>query len=70
MPNIPALPNNPLTDVLPSKARKYIYALAFLGLLLYSAWQGAEGDWAEAIGAFLTAFVPLMAASNARPPVL
>ena len=65
-----ALPNNPLTDVLPSKARKYIYALAFLALLLYSAWQGAEGDWDTAIGAFLTAFVPLMAASNTQPPVL
>jgi len=70
MPNIPALPNNPLTDVLPSKARKYIYALAFLGLCSTPRGRVPRVDWAEAIGAFLTAFVPLMAASNARPPVL
>lgn len=61
---------NPLTDVLPRKARKVIYALAFLALLIYSAWQGAEGDWEQAIGSFLTAFVPLLAASNTEPPIV
>lgn len=68
---VPAtLPNNPLTDVLPNKVRKYVYALAFLALLVYSAFQAADGDLFEALGGFLTAFVPLMAASNTPPPVL
>jgi hypothetical protein len=61
--------NNPLTDVLPSKARKIVYALAFLALLVVTAHQGAEGDWWEAFGSFLTSLVPLLAASNTRPPM-
>lgn len=61
---------NPLTDVLPRKARKIVYALAFLALLVVTAVQGAEGDWFEAVGTFLTSLVPLLAASNTEPPVL
>jgi hypothetical protein len=61
--------NNPLTDVLPSKARKIIYALAFLALLVFTAVQGAEGNWMEALGTLLASLVPLLAASNTPPPL-
>lgn len=60
---------NPLTDVLPRKARKIIYAIAFVALLIWTAFQGAEGDWSKVIGGVLTSLVPLLAASNTPPPL-
>lgn len=65
-----ALPANPLTDVLPTKVRKYIYAIAFLALLVFTAWQAAAGDWDQFVGGLLATLVPLLAASNTPPPVL
>ena len=56
--------SNPLTDVLPAKARKYAYALAFLALLVYTAVQVAGGDLLVALGSLLASLVPLLAASN------
>ncbi len=61
--------NNPLTDVLPTKARKITYAVAFVALLVWSAVQAAEGDWSKVVGGVLTALVPLLAASNTPPPL-
>jgi hypothetical protein len=55
---------NPLYDVLPAIARKYVYALAFLGLLVYTAIQAAEGDWQKAAGSLLATLVTLLASSN------
>ncbi len=61
--------NNPLTDVLPSKARKILYAVAFVALLIWTVIQGAEGDWSKVVGGVLTSLVPLLAASNTPPPL-
>ena len=44
---------NPLTDVLPAKVRKYVYALLALGALVLAAYQAAGGDWLEFAGLFL-----------------
>lgn len=59
---------NPLTDVLSPKLRKILYALAFLGLLVFSAFQAAAGDWTQFVGSLLTSLVPLLAASNVPEP--
>ena len=61
---------NPLTDVLPRKVRKYIYAVAFLALLIFSIWQAAAGDWEQFVGGLLATLVPLLAASNTEPPIV
>lgn len=55
---------NPLADVLPPMTRKVLYAAVFLGLLVYSAFQLADGDWVAMIGSLLTSLAPLLAASN------
>lgn len=59
--------SNPLADVLPAQARKIVYAIAFLALLVYTAFMGAEGNWLEAVGTLLASLVPLLAASNVSP---
>lgn len=55
---------NPLYDVLPQKARKVVYAVLFLALLVYTAVQTAEGDWNKAIGGLLITLTGLLASSN------
>lgn len=60
--------NNPLTDVLPAQARKVLYALAFLALLVFTAIQASDGDWWEAVGSLLASLVPLLAVSNTPAP--
>lgn len=56
--------NNPLTDVLPEKARKYAYAVLFVLALGFSAWQAAGGDWGEFVSGVLAALFSAVAASN------
>lgn len=56
--------SNPLTDVIPDVARKYVYAVAFLVGLALTALQAADGDWKAAAFLFLGSLVPLLAASN------
>lgn len=36
---------NILTDVLPAKVRKYVYAALALAALVLAAWQASDGDW-------------------------
>lgn len=61
--------NNPLTEVLPSKARKILYAVGFVALVIWTVVQGAEGDWSKVVGGVLAALLPLLAASNTPPPL-
>ena len=61
------MPSNPLTDIIPARARKYFYAAAFLVVLVYGAWQASEGDWGTFVGALIAALVPGLAASNTAP---
>lgn len=56
--------SNPLIDVIPAKARKYVYALAFLAGLVLAAFQAADGDVKETIILLVASLVPLLAASN------
>jgi len=56
--------SNPLTDVLPAKVRKYVYAVCFVVLLGFTAWQAAEGNVAEALIGFLGSLASATAGSN------
>jgi hypothetical protein len=59
---------NPLTDVLPAKARQIAYALLFVMALMFAAWQAADGDWLKALGLLVTSLLGAMAASNTPAP--
>lgn len=58
---------NPFTDLLPAAARRYVYAVAALALLVFSLWQASQGDWAAFVSSLLATLVPLLAASNTTP---
>jgi hypothetical protein len=58
---------NPLTDLLPPKARKLAYAVLFVAAVVFSLYQAADGDWGTFVGSLLTAFLGLTAASNVKP---
>jgi TRAP-type C4-dicarboxylate transport system permease small subunit len=55
---------NPLTDVLPEKVRKVLYAVLFVLALAFAAWQAAGGNWLEFAGGLITALFGATAASN------
>lgn len=55
---------NPLTDVLPPKARKYAYAALSLAVLGWSAYQASGGDWGNFVGGLLVSLTGATAASN------
>lgn len=55
---------NPLKDLLSETARRVIYAIVFLALLAFGAWQASEGNVQEAVFSFLTSLAPLLAANN------
>jgi hypothetical protein len=59
---------NPLTDILPARARKYVYAVVALTALLFGAWQAADGNWAVFGGSVLGGLVSATAASNTNAP--
>ena len=59
---------NPLTDIIPARYRKYVYAGAFLGGLAWTAIQAADGDWRQAVALLAGSLVPLLAASNTAAP--
>ena len=56
-----------LTDIIPARARKYVYAAATLAAIVYGIWQANDGDWGETIGATILALVNAMAVANTRP---
>lgn len=60
--------NNPLTEILPPKARKVLYAVLFLVALGFAAWEAADGDWLKALGLLVTSLLGGMAASNTPAP--
>ena len=59
---------NPLTDVLPAKVRRYLYAAAFLAAWVFAIYQATQGDWKQFTGSLLAGLVPLLAASNTDVP--
>lgn len=58
---------NPLFDVIPARARKYVYAAVALLALGWGAWQAAEGDWKVTVGALVTMLVAGLAHANVTP---
>ena len=60
--------NNLLTEVFGAKARTVIYLIVTFALLVFTAWQGAEGDWGLAAGALIVSLSSAMSASNTPPP--
>jgi uncharacterized membrane protein YhhN len=55
---------NPLLDVLPAKARKYVYAILALVALALAAYQVSDGDWLVFAGLLLGSLGFGTAASN------
>ena len=58
------MPSNPLTDVIPPRYRKYLYALVFVASIVAAAWQASDGDWQTFVGALVGVLVSATAASN------
>lgn len=55
---------NPLYEVLPAKARKYVYAVLALAALVFGVYQASGGDWALFVGGLITSLTAATAASN------
>lgn len=56
--------NTILTDLIPAKARKYVYALIGLLAIIYGAYQGSDGDWGQTIASLLVTLFAATAVSN------
>lgn len=56
-----------LVDVIPAKARKYVYAALTLAAIVYGVWQASDGDWGKVIGATIVALINGMATANTQP---
>jgi hypothetical protein len=57
---------NFLTDVLPPKARKYVYAVLALAAVVLGVWQASDGDWLLFAANLLGALGFGTAASNVK----
>lgn len=55
-------------DVLPPKARLYVYSIAAVALLGLTAWQAAEGNWGAAAITFLTSISSTQSATKVDIP--
>jgi hypothetical protein len=62
------LPMNPLFDVIPARARKYVYAAVALFMIGWGAYQAADGNWKVAVGALITTVVAGLAHANVEVP--
>lgn len=63
-----ATSSNPLTELIPAKARKYVYGVAALLALVYSIYQASDGDWKQFVAGLFATLVPMLAASNTVSP--
>jgi hypothetical protein len=59
---------NPLTDVLPPTARKYVYAILATAALGLAAYQASQGDWLQFAGLLLGSLGFGTASSNTPAP--
>lgn len=59
---------NPLTELIPAKYRKYVYALATVAVFVYGLYQAAGGDWKTFAASVLGSLVTALAASNTVHP--
>ena len=61
---VTANPLSLLADVIPAKARKYVYAIVATALFVYGLWEVAAGDVKSFLIALGTAAVTALAAAN------
>lgn len=63
---------NPLTDLVPAKYRKYVYAVVAIAAFVYGAYTAANGDWRAMLPALITAALGALAHANtaAQTPTL
>ena len=63
---------NPLVDLIPARARKYVYGIILLSALVFGAWQASEGNITVFIGSVIAALVNALALShtNTSPTVV
>jgi hypothetical protein len=59
---------NPLTGILPPKARRVLYAIVVVAGAVFAAWEATEGEWAAFIPAVVAALSALLAGANVTPP--
>ena len=55
---------NPLTDLIPAKYRRYVYAVAACILFVYGLYLAADGDWVAFALAIIGSLVPATAHAN------
>jgi len=56
--------SNPLTELIPAKARKYVYRVAAAALFVYALIVATAGDWTAFGVSLVTALVSGLAGSN------
>ena len=55
---------NPLTNVIPSRYRKYVYAVITLAAIVWGVYEASAGDWKTFVGGLIVALTTATAASN------
>lgn len=58
---------NILTDVIPARFRKYVYAALTLAALVWGVLEASNGDWKQFVGGLIVALTSATAASNTAP---
>lgn len=53
-----------LHEIIPPKARKYVYAVMALAVILWGIYEASQGDWGQFAGGVAVMLTGLMAASN------
>lgn len=57
-------PMSMLTDLIPAKARKYVYAIAALLAFAYGVYSACDGDWTKFGTSLVVALVNALAHAN------
>lgn len=53
-----------LVDIIPAKARRYVYGAVALASLIFGAWQAADHDWKATIVSLVPLAVGALAHAN------
>lgn len=57
-----------LSELLPRKVRLWVYLIVLVAMLVFTAFQAAEGDWLLFVLGLLGSFQSSLAAGNINPP--
>lgn len=58
---------NPLTDLIPARYRKYVYAVVALAAFVYGIYEATNGDWKQFAIALVGAAASALAHANTQP---